>query len=158
VEKLEKLVPRAGSTVQADRLTFKVGKTFQQNPLINHPRAFVKVVECSEIYNFPIHHLVHFSCKTSSFYPSNSASPEENRPAATSLALQRARAPAHAVHRLGVRAPSRLPEAARLPKAARAPRTLESANATWSPRPRRHPALPSPPVRRRLPCESTPPG
>jgi hypothetical protein len=30
-----------------------------------HPRAFVKVVEGSEIYNFPIHLLVHFSCKNS---------------------------------------------------------------------------------------------
>jgi hypothetical protein len=30
-----------------------------------HPRAFVKVVEGGEIYNFPIHHLVHFSCKIS---------------------------------------------------------------------------------------------
>jgi hypothetical protein len=28
-----------------------------------HHRAFVKVVEDSEIYNFPIHHLVHFSSK-----------------------------------------------------------------------------------------------
>jgi hypothetical protein len=28
-----------------------------------HPSAFVKVVEGSEIYNFPIHHLVHFCCK-----------------------------------------------------------------------------------------------
>jgi hypothetical protein len=32
-----------------------------------HPRAFVKVVEGSEIYNFPIHHLVHFSCKKIEF-------------------------------------------------------------------------------------------
>jgi hypothetical protein len=30
-----------------------------------HHKAFVKVVEDSEIYNFPIHHLVHFSCKIS---------------------------------------------------------------------------------------------
>jgi hypothetical protein len=30
-----------------------------------HPRAFVKYLEGSEIYNFPIHHLVHFSCKIS---------------------------------------------------------------------------------------------
>jgi hypothetical protein len=30
-----------------------------------HCRAFVKVVEGSEIYNFPIHHSVHFSCKIS---------------------------------------------------------------------------------------------
>jgi hypothetical protein len=28
-----------------------------------HPRAFVKVVEGSEIYNFPIHHFVHFYSK-----------------------------------------------------------------------------------------------
>jgi hypothetical protein len=28
-----------------------------------HHRAFVKVVEGSEIYNFPIHHLVNFSYK-----------------------------------------------------------------------------------------------
>jgi hypothetical protein len=31
VEKLEKLVPRAGSTVQANRLTFKVGNYVIQN-------------------------------------------------------------------------------------------------------------------------------
>jgi hypothetical protein len=31
-----------------------------------HPGAFVKVVEGSEMYNFAIHHLVHFSCKNSS--------------------------------------------------------------------------------------------
>jgi hypothetical protein len=38
-----------------------------------HPRAFVKVVEGSEIYNFPIHHLEHFSCNFWSFSMSNSA-------------------------------------------------------------------------------------
>jgi hypothetical protein len=31
VEKLEKLVPRAGATVQANRLTFKVGNCVIQN-------------------------------------------------------------------------------------------------------------------------------
>jgi hypothetical protein len=31
VEKLEKLIPRAGSTVQANRLTFKVGNCVIQN-------------------------------------------------------------------------------------------------------------------------------
>jgi hypothetical protein len=31
VEKLEKLVPEAGSTVQANRLTFKVGNCLSQN-------------------------------------------------------------------------------------------------------------------------------
>jgi hypothetical protein len=34
--------------------------------LRKHPRAFVKVVDSSEIYNFPIHNLVHFSWKISS--------------------------------------------------------------------------------------------
>jgi hypothetical protein len=38
------------------------------------PIAFVKVVEGSEIYNFPIHHLEHFSCNFWSFSSSNSAS------------------------------------------------------------------------------------
>jgi hypothetical protein len=33
--------------------------------------AFVKVVEGSEIYNFPIHHLVHFYSKFWSFERSN---------------------------------------------------------------------------------------
>jgi hypothetical protein len=36
-----------------------------------HPRAFVKVVECSEIYNFPIHHFVHFHSNFLSFKRSN---------------------------------------------------------------------------------------
>jgi hypothetical protein len=72
----------------------------------------VKLVEGSEVYNFPINHLVHFSCKISSFYHSNSDSPKEIRQAATSSALQRARAPSRAVRRLGVWASSRRPEAA----------------------------------------------
>jgi hypothetical protein len=44
-----------------------------------HHGAFMKVVEASEIYNFPIHHLVHFSCKNLSFYRSNRASPNKFR-------------------------------------------------------------------------------
>jgi hypothetical protein len=67
-----------------------------------HPRAFVKVVEGSEIYNFPIHHLVHFSCKILSFYHSNRASPTflgrlRRHPCAGA-------APARAPCRLGIRA------------------------------------------------------
>jgi hypothetical protein len=64
-----------------------------------HPRAFVKVVEGSEIYNFPIHHLVHFSCKNSSYGQSNSARPKFFWQAATPPALQRAGAPARAFPR-----------------------------------------------------------
>jgi hypothetical protein len=37
VEKLEKLVAKAGSTVPGNRLTFKVGKTFLQNLLRKTP-------------------------------------------------------------------------------------------------------------------------
>jgi hypothetical protein len=45
VEKLEKLVARAGFTVQKDRLTFKVGIGVIQNPLRKPPIAFLEVVE-----------------------------------------------------------------------------------------------------------------
>jgi hypothetical protein len=69
---------------------FKVGTTFLQNPLRKYPRAFVKVVEGSDIYNFPIHTLVHFSCKKLSFYRSNRASPKQFQADATLSALQRA--------------------------------------------------------------------
>jgi hypothetical protein len=40
-----------------------------------HHRAFVKVVEGSEIYNFPIHHLVHFSYKILNYTQSNQDTP-----------------------------------------------------------------------------------
>jgi hypothetical protein len=36
-----------------------------------HPRAFVKVVEASEIYNFSIHHVMHFYSNFWSFKRSN---------------------------------------------------------------------------------------
>jgi hypothetical protein len=67
----------------------------------------VKVVEGSDIYNFPIHHLVHFSCKISSFYHSNSASPKEIKQAATPPA------PACAVRRLGIWAARAFPRPCR---------------------------------------------
>jgi hypothetical protein len=43
-----------------------------------HPIAFVRVVEGSEIYNFPIHHSVHFSCNNSSYGQSNRDSPKSS--------------------------------------------------------------------------------
>jgi hypothetical protein len=63
VEKGEKLGQLPAAPVPRDMAAFKVGKTFLQNPLRKHPRAFVIVVEGSEIYNFPIHHFVHFYSK-----------------------------------------------------------------------------------------------
>jgi hypothetical protein len=47
VEKLEKLVPRAGSTVQANRLTFRVGNCVIQNMWGKPPIAFLEFVEGS---------------------------------------------------------------------------------------------------------------
>jgi hypothetical protein len=45
VEKLEKLVPMAGSTVQANGLTFKVGNCVIQNLWGKTPIAFLEFVE-----------------------------------------------------------------------------------------------------------------
>jgi hypothetical protein len=47
VEKLQKLVPRAGATVQANRLTFEVGNCVIQNLWGKPPIAFLEVVEGS---------------------------------------------------------------------------------------------------------------
>jgi hypothetical protein len=47
VEKLEKLVAKAGFTVQKDRLTFKVGKSLSRNLWRKTPIAFLKIVEGS---------------------------------------------------------------------------------------------------------------
>jgi hypothetical protein len=41
----------------------KFGSNLCKNRGEKQYRAFVKVVEGSETYNFPIHHLVHYSCK-----------------------------------------------------------------------------------------------
>jgi hypothetical protein len=49
--------------VHRNRVAFRVWQQFMQNPLRKHLWAFVKVVEGSEVYNFAIHHLVHFSSK-----------------------------------------------------------------------------------------------
>jgi hypothetical protein len=45
VEKLEKLVAKAGSTVQPNRLTFKVGNCVIQNLWRKTPYSLLKVVE-----------------------------------------------------------------------------------------------------------------
>jgi hypothetical protein len=47
VEKLEKLVPKAASTVQENRLTFKVSNCLFQNLWRKPHRAFLKVIEGS---------------------------------------------------------------------------------------------------------------
>jgi hypothetical protein len=51
-----KLGQLAVPPVHRDRVAFKVGKNHWET----HHTAFVKVVGGSEIYNFPIHHFVHF--------------------------------------------------------------------------------------------------
>jgi hypothetical protein len=43
----------------------KFGSNLCKNHGEKHYRAFVKVVDGSEIYNFPNHQLMHFSCKIS---------------------------------------------------------------------------------------------
>jgi hypothetical protein len=45
VEKLEKLVARAGFTVQKNRLTLRVGICVIQNPWRKTPIAFLEVVK-----------------------------------------------------------------------------------------------------------------
>jgi hypothetical protein len=47
VEKLEKLVAKAGSTVQPIRLTFKVGNCVIQNMWRKPPIPYLKIVEGS---------------------------------------------------------------------------------------------------------------
>jgi hypothetical protein len=81
----------------------------------------VRVVEGSEIYNFPIHTLVHFSCKKLSFYRSNKASPKQFRADATSPAPPRAGARPSAFEPPGLRLEAALPQATRPP---RPPRSL----------------------------------
>jgi hypothetical protein len=118
VEKGEKLGRLSASPVSRNKWHSKFGNNLCKIRREKHPRAFVKVVEGSEIYNFRIHHLVHFSCKNSSFYHSNSASPKKIRQAAMPPALQRAGAPARAVRRLGVWAARAFPRPCR-PEAGR---------------------------------------
>jgi hypothetical protein len=60
VEIGEKRGQPTAAPIHQDMATFKVWLHFMHNPCRKHPKAFVKVVEGSEIYNFPIHHFVHF--------------------------------------------------------------------------------------------------
>jgi hypothetical protein len=78
----------------------------------------VKVVEGSDIYNFTIHHLVHFSCKNLSFYRSNRTSPNNSRQTATSRHAASAGAvPARAQAALASGPPAHAPRMAARPEA-----------------------------------------
>jgi hypothetical protein len=102
-----------------------------------YPIAFVKVVEGSEIYNFPIHHFVHFY---STFWRNS----RSNGASWDSSTRRRDVAPAP-------RLPRRPSPAARLPKAPCAfPRPLKSPPPTWCSRTRRTAAPPM--DRRSAPC------
>jgi hypothetical protein len=91
-----------------------------------HPRAFVKVVEVSEISNFGIHCLVHFS---TNFWSKS----QSNQPAPQRVALERdvapRRAPACAAARQGrpplAFEPTGLVPRPHLPQATRTPRPFE---------------------------------
>jgi hypothetical protein len=87
-----------------------------------HYGAFVKVVEGSEIYNFPIHHKVYFNWDFLSYTQSNRGNQHRSTPE-----RERARQAAPA---LGVQAPGPPPEVAppeapRFPKRSHALRRLE---------------------------------
>jgi hypothetical protein len=61
VEKSGKLGQLPAAPVHPDLAAFKVWQQFMQKPLRKHHRAFVSVVEGSEIYNFAFYSSVHFS-------------------------------------------------------------------------------------------------
>jgi hypothetical protein len=90
--------------------------------------AFVKVVEGSDIYNFPIHHFLHFYSKFWSFTCSNSGTAKRNR-----VSRCRAGLCAATSRRLGVCASAAPPEATRhpspctFPRSTRAPRRSKPA-------------------------------
>jgi hypothetical protein len=104
-----------------------------------HHTAFVKVVEGSEIYNFSIHHFVHFYSNFWSFKHSN-------RGAVTQFRASRA-APA------SPSGPPTPPEAPCFPTHAHTPRRLEGSPATCHAPPRRSaaPPVPAGPPRASLP-------
>jgi hypothetical protein len=106
--------------------TFKVWQQFVHNPLRKTPYAFVKVVGGSEIYNFPIHHFVHFYSTFGSF--------AQQGPWARSEAGRR-RATSRLPHRTEARAPRRpLPRAHR-PEDARPEALRPEASRPEAPRP-----------------------
>jgi hypothetical protein len=89
VEKLEKLVPKAGSTVQSNRLTFKVGIWISFSIWIQITIGFSQTLEGRPIYNFHVYQLwplhVNFleMCKPTGTHHSEGA---ESAPGATSRA------------------------------------------------------------------------
>jgi hypothetical protein len=115
---------------------FKVRQRFVQNPLRKHPRAFVVVVEGSEIYNFPIHHLLHFYSKFGRKSWSNRGTIKqitaETRRRANRCA-GRARARRTAASASG---PARAFPRPPLPEVPHSLRSLTRPEQRWSPRPR----------------------
>jgi hypothetical protein len=73
-EKVEKLGQLAVPPVHRNMATFN-GSNLCKIRWEKHHAAFVKVVEGSEIYNFPIHYFVHFYSKILRKTRSNVASP-----------------------------------------------------------------------------------
>jgi hypothetical protein len=108
----------------------KFGCNFVQNLLRKHHAAFVKVVEGSEIYNFPIYHFVHFYSKILRKNPVKRCQSDT---------LSRA-----ARARDATRAPRRRRTRTRaVPPKASAPRTSRGRAPSPAPRvPRRHEVLP----------------
>jgi hypothetical protein len=100
-----------------------------------HPRDFVKVVEGSEIYNFPIHHFVHFYSNFWSFKHSNRGAVTQGQAGRSRVT----RVPtASAPHARLPNAALRLPNAPR-PETPHAPRRIIR-------------VAHCPPVRRGFPC------
>jgi hypothetical protein len=63
VEKSGKLGQLLAAPIHRDQAAFKVWQQFLQKPMRKHHRAFVKVVEGLEVYNFGIYTSENFSCK-----------------------------------------------------------------------------------------------
>jgi hypothetical protein len=101
-----------------------------------HPRAFVKVVEGSEIYNFPIHHFVHFYSKFGRKSRSNRGTVKQIAAGTRHCASQcagRARARRTAA---SVSGPARAFPRPPLPEVPHSLRSLTRPEQRWSPRPR----------------------
>jgi hypothetical protein len=112
-----------------------------------HPRAFVEVVKGSEIYNFPIHHSVHFSSsfgrKTQSKLPKSTHCAGHDAASRRARAPHARRAPAAPASPSGPPAP---PEAPRFLTHAHTPRRLGVFPASHAaPAPLHPPVHPVPP-------------
>jgi hypothetical protein len=123
-----------------------------------HPRAFVKVVEGSEIYNFPIHHLMHFYSNFWSFRRSNRGAVSQGRAGRHRTAPRRNVAHRACAAPTSASEPPRAfprPHASPRPRVHRGPRSPRMSRGALDLATIR--ALLCPPVCRRLPCESAPP-